>query len=203
MLRGGEGRGEGERHHQSIPFCSHTQPIKPKTPAIKADQASSRQTMKKPNTTIPSANGAAPYQPKATPWVCPLRDTSPARAAHPANQGKNPCNRASSRLIKASAKNTGPLGSSPKLGDWNSELPHPFSFASLRLRAFALKTPAIKPHQASSSLIKPNQAKSRQTRNVRLPTASRSLDVGCSKLDVGCFSTPCSAPHSRLPLAVR
>ncbi len=42
-LRGGEGRGEGERHHQSIPVCSHTQPIKAKTPAIKANQASSRQ----------------------------------------------------------------------------------------------------------------------------------------------------------------
>ena len=29
---------------------------------------------------------------------------SPERAAHPANQGKNPCNRASSRQIKANAK---------------------------------------------------------------------------------------------------
>ena len=41
----GEGRGEGVRHHQSIPFCSPAQPIKAKNPAIKPYQGISRQTM--------------------------------------------------------------------------------------------------------------------------------------------------------------
>ena len=68
--------------------------IKAKTPVIVHDQGKSRQTMKKQNPTITSANGAAPYQPRATLWVRPPYATSPARAAHPANQGKTPCNRA-------------------------------------------------------------------------------------------------------------
>ena len=65
--------------------------IKAKTPAIVLNQASSRQTVKK-QTTISSANGAAPYQPRATPWVCTPHKNSPEGAAQPANQGKNPCN---------------------------------------------------------------------------------------------------------------
>jgi len=51
------------------------------------NQGKSRQTMKKPNATITSANGAAPYQPRATLWVRTPNDPSPEGAAHPANQG--------------------------------------------------------------------------------------------------------------------
>ena len=69
---GGEDTGEGEHHHQSSPRLRPRRQSRQKTPAIKPHQGLSRQTMKKPNTTIPSANGAAPYQPKATPWVCSL-----------------------------------------------------------------------------------------------------------------------------------
>ena len=43
--------------------------IKAKSPVIVRNQALSRQTMKKQNPTITSANGAAPYQPRATLWV--------------------------------------------------------------------------------------------------------------------------------------
>ena len=44
---------------------SHNQPsIKAKTPVIVHNQGISRQTLKNSNTTIPSANGAAPYQPR-------------------------------------------------------------------------------------------------------------------------------------------
>ena len=49
---------------------SHNQAsIKAKTPAIVHNQGISRQPMKKLNATITSANGAAPYQPRATLWV--------------------------------------------------------------------------------------------------------------------------------------
>ena len=69
-------------------------PIKAKTPAIKPHQGLSRQPMKKPNTTIPSANGAAPYQPKATPWVCPLGIPALQGRPIPPIKAKNPFNRA-------------------------------------------------------------------------------------------------------------
>ena len=112
-----------------FPFFS----IKAKTPVIVPHQASSRQTMKKLNPALTSANGAAPYQPRATLWVRPPYATSPARAVHPANQGKNPSNRASSRHIKAPAKKH---PSPPTHGAWTffgaSPPPSP-----LRLRAFA------------------------------------------------------------------
>ena len=61
-----------------------------KTPAIVPHQASSRHPMKKLTTTIMSANGAALYQPRATPWVRTHYATSPERASHPANQGGKP-----------------------------------------------------------------------------------------------------------------
>ena len=63
-----------------------TSPSRQKTPVIVLHQASSRHPMKI-NTAIPSANGAAPYQPRAKPWVCPPHDASPVGASHPANQG--------------------------------------------------------------------------------------------------------------------
>ena len=53
-----------------------------------------------------------------------------------------------------------------------------------------------KPQQ--SSLIKPNQGKHEMSHS---PQPARR--PGRSKLDVGCFSTPFSAPHSRLPLTAR
>ena len=55
-------------------------PIKAKTPAIVHDQGKSRQTRK--TNTIPSANGAAPYQPRATPWEQANR-LSPALKGRP------------------------------------------------------------------------------------------------------------------------
>ena len=73
------------------PASSHDQAsIKAKTPAIVHNQGMSRQTMKKLNATITSANGAAPYQPRATLWVRTPNDPSPEGAAPPikANQGK-------------------------------------------------------------------------------------------------------------------
>ena len=81
-------------------------PIKAKNPAIVLNQGISRQTMKKPNATIMSANGAASYQPRATPWVCTPYVISPEGAAQLSNQGKNPCNQGKSCLIKASTKKT-------------------------------------------------------------------------------------------------
>ena len=75
------------------------------------------------------------------------------------NQGKNPCNRVSSRLIKASAKKHLPLGI--VFTAWRLELgaapPYPLSAIALKPRhqgsikpPIKAKTPAIKPHQASS-----------------------------------------------------
>ena len=61
-----------------LPFA----PSRLKTPAIKAHRASSRQTMKK-QTARSSANGAASYQPRATPWVCTPYATNPERAGQP------------------------------------------------------------------------------------------------------------------------
>ena len=57
--------------------------------------------MKKPNATTTSANGAASYQPRATPWVRTPYVISPEGAPQLSHQGKNPCNRASSSQIKA------------------------------------------------------------------------------------------------------
>ncbi len=117
---GGEETGEGERHHQSIP-CAYPPPIKAKTPVIVHDQGKSRQTMKKPNPTITSANGAASYQPRATLWVCTPHATSTESAPHPANQGKTPSNQGKSSLIKANAifsnvaKRTHPLDGADRL----------------------------------------------------------------------------------------
>ena len=77
--------------------CLHRS-IKAKTPAIVLNQGKSRQTLKKLNATITSANGAAPYQPRATLWVRTPNDPSPEGATHPANQAsikaENPSNRA-------------------------------------------------------------------------------------------------------------
>ena len=78
------------------PFAPTRSQSRQKTSAIKANQASSRQTRK--TNTIPSANGAAPYQPRATPWVWPRYGTSPEGAPQPANQGKKPLQ---SCIIKA------------------------------------------------------------------------------------------------------
>ena len=44
----GEDSGEGECHHQSIPFCASPPPIKAKTPAIVHDQGISRHWSKTP-----------------------------------------------------------------------------------------------------------------------------------------------------------
>ena len=68
----------GNRH----PARSNQGRIKAKTPAIVPHQGISRQPMKKLNATIPSANGAAPYQPRATPWERANR-LSPALKGRP------------------------------------------------------------------------------------------------------------------------
>ena len=62
-------------------------PIKAKTPAIKANRASSRHRMNifKPHKT--SANGAAPYQPGQRPGNEPPACPQPCRGVPPANQG--------------------------------------------------------------------------------------------------------------------
>ena len=173
----------------------HPVPIKAKNPAIKPDRALSsliKANDEKTKHTIPSANGAASYQPKATPWVCPPRDTSPEGAFQPSNQGKKPCNRASSRLIKASApKHLSPWNFS---GAWNLEFPRPIPFAPLRRRALALKTgvkPLSRQKNQQSRLIVANQGK-RQKKKMppndhaappRHATHPPALDVGCSMLD--------------------
>ena len=65
-----------------------TQAIKAKSPVIVRNQASSRQTMKK-QTARSSANGAASYQPRATPWVCTPYATSPERAGQPPTKAQS------------------------------------------------------------------------------------------------------------------
>ena len=55
-------------------------------------------------------------------------------------------------ISRHSPKKHLPLESSPKLGDWNAKLPPPIPFATLRLRAFALKN-------QQSRLIVPHQGK--------------------------------------------
>ena len=137
--------------------------IRAKTQAIKANRASSRHI--KADDEIfkrlqPSANGAASYQPRATSWVCAPLATSPERAAHPANQGKNPSNRASSRHIKASAKIPGvrpsPGAATAKPASRtaiprNSARRAPKSgIRSASLFPIKAKSPAIKAHRASS-----------------------------------------------------
>ena len=175
-------------------------PIKAKTPAIKPHQGLSRQTMKKPNTTIPSANGAAPYQPKATPWVSPL--------GTPALKG---------RLIPPIKAKTPAITPHQALSSQPQKFPcRPASIPGippLRLRVFALmlrhqgtikaKTPAIVPNQGKSRHPLKNEctphSRAIPTRHAPLPP---SLDVGRSMLDacpavvgrsrIGCFGP---VPH--------
>ena len=116
--------------------------------------------MKKPNTSISAANGAASYQPRTTSWVCTPYATSPERVAHNANQGNNPNDQGKSRLIKANQAKREKF----EISNLKFEIAL-FPFATLRLRGFALnprhqasikaKTPAIVPNQGKSSLIKP------------------------------------------------
>ncbi len=92
--RGGDGSSPlSQPTYPFIPEAKTRHPnqasIKAKNPVIVHNQGKSRQTMKK-QTTISSANGAAPYQPRATPWVCTPHENSPEGAAQPANQGRNP-----------------------------------------------------------------------------------------------------------------
>ncbi len=118
--------------------------------------------MKRP-TTISSANGAVPYQPRATPWVCPPIYHQPCQGEPSPIKAENPCNRASSRHIKASAqKHPSPWSLvvlwSLEVGIWSFPAPSP-----LRL---CVKNPAI--------VL--NQGLSRQTMNIwkpcrRAPTA--------------------------------
>ena len=94
-LRGGEGRGEGERHYQSIPFCSHTQPIKAKTTVIVHHQGISRHPQKSP---VP-----------LDAWCLELLWSFPAPFAtllrvFALKTKASSHNQASSRLIKANAK---------------------------------------------------------------------------------------------------
>ncbi len=186
---------------QYLAFCL-------KTPVIVPHQALSRHTMKYSNNTPPSANGAAPYQPRATPWVCTPDVPSPEGAAHPANQapnqGKTPSNQGSSCFIKANAKkHASPwtLGAWSFSGAWNLELTRPNPFAPLRLRAFALKprhqvtikaqsrqkTPVIVHHQGISR--HPLKMKASLHDRAPLPPA----------LDVGCFGIPPEFPLVNLP----
>ena len=108
----------------------------------------------KTNITIQSANGAAPYQPRATPWVWPPHDTSPERAAQPSIKAKTPAivpHQGKSSLIKSKRQ---------KIQIPSCHRPAIPTFATPRLRAFALnfghqasikaKTPAIKPYQGKS-----------------------------------------------------
>ena len=140
--------------------------------------------MKKLTTTIMSANGAAPYQPRATPWVRTHYATSPERASHRANQGGKP---QQSRLIvlhqgkpeishrtRPSRPGTPPSASIRVYLRSNSPFALLASFAvtppggrppePLRL---CVKTPAIVPHQASSSLIKASHEKANYHHNER------------------------------------
>ena len=149
-------------------FPIHQAFIKAKNPAIVPNQASSRQTMKKLTTTITSANGAASYQPRATPWVHTV--TLPAALKGrpiPPIKAENPCNQGKSCFIKANPKfpiAPGPpapelphlrpsafiCGQTPLSHFWRlSRLPLPAAVRQ-NLCAFALK-----PQQ--SCLIKPHQ----------------------------------------------
>ena len=101
-------------------------PIKAKTPAIKANRASSRQTLKNKmpsilQTTLPMECGSLPPLSRTLPRpkAAASRRTPKhlRRALTCAHQGKNPCNRASSSLIKANAvfPSRGGNASSPAL----------------------------------------------------------------------------------------
>ena len=94
--------------------------------------------------------GVGTARPHLFPPEPEFREPSPGSLQSRQNQGKNPCNRASSRLIKASAKKLA-LESSPNHGDWKAKLPPPIPFESLRLCVFALK------NQQSSHLKAPSR----------------------------------------------
>ena len=132
----------------------------------------------KTNITIQSANGAAPYQPRATPWVWPPHDTSPERASHPSIKAKNPAivpHQGKSSLIKANAKFSmiAPIRQpAPGFPPRNSP------FATLRLRVSALNprhqvtiNPQSRQKPQQSRLIVPNQGK-RQKTNITIQSAN-------------------------------
>ena len=105
--------------------------------------------MKRP-TTISSANGAVPYQPRATPWVCPPIYHQPCQGEPSPIKAENPCNRASSRHIKASAqKHPSPWSLvvlwSLEVGIWSFPAPSP-----LRL---CVKNPAIVLNQGFGPIL--------------------------------------------------
>ena len=105
-LLGGEETGEGERPTNISD--SATVPVHPAlpSPGFPRNRALSRHPMKKLTTTITSANGAASYQPRATPWVHTVtlppalkgRPIAPIKAETPAIKA----NRASSRQTRNS-----------------------------------------------------------------------------------------------------
>ena len=94
--------------------------IKAKTPAIKANRASSRHIKARPEIINWGSRQPSPMWSAATCLPVPKRshacalhiiatngteNSGPGKGQSRLNQGKKPCNRASSRLIKASAKN--------------------------------------------------------------------------------------------------
>ena len=205
--------------------------IKAKTPAIKANRASSRHIKARPEIINWGSRQPSPMWSAATCLPVPKRshacalhiiatngteNSGPGKGQSRLNQGKKPCNRASSRPIMPSALHprTAPLNSvgrrCPSAPFIYTVWPAPASGAlcqppgnfpslhpPLRLRACAF---ALKPQQ--SCMIKAHRASSRQTKFFSLgstaPSPARTpfpppLDVGCSALVVGCF--PISRPR--------
>ena len=119
----------------------------------------------KTNITIPSANGAAPYQPRATSWVWPPHDTSPERASQPSIKAKTPAikaHQALSRQIKPSAaKWKSPHGCAVPI--CHAPLPPSLDVGRSMLDVSA--------NQVSSRLIVPHQGKTPKNSNSIMPSA--------------------------------
>ena len=132
------------------PASSHDQAsIKAKTPAIVPHQGKSRQPMKNLNATITSANGAASYQPRATPWeranrlssalkgrpIPPIKAKTPVIVPHQGKSRQTPKSKIPVCLANPPAGWGGPAGEWSKRVPRRNPLPVPRSRERERVAA--------------------------------------------------------------------
>ncbi len=174
--------------------------IKAKTPLIVHHQGISRQTLKFLNAVVGRVTPCAPSGPTKTPPLATIRmanqdilvgrrrraqDCPPYLAipfrvirvfrGYPSpNQGKNPCNRASSRLIKASAQKTPAtrILSKARRLEGEASPSHP-------LCVFALKNQQSS-HRKAQSRQKPQQSRLIVHNQGKRQFFQRMLKIGCS-----------------------